>query len=177
MESTHRIALISDLHGNAIALREVLRSIESRGVDEIVCLGDVATLGIAPCEVIDVLQRIGCRCIMGNHDEYLLDPSLSDSHNDVALLREAIDWSREELSRDQLDFVRGFVESVELPLGADHRLKLFHGSPSSNMVDLLADTPSNVFDDQLGTERSLVMAGGHTSAEVSESVTAFLRPA
>ncbi len=166
MGSMHRIALISDLHGNAIALREVLRSIESRGVDEIVCLGDVATLGVAPGEVIDVLQQMGCLCITGNHDEYLLDTNLSNSHNDVMLLREAIDWAREELSRDQLDFVRGFVESVELPLGAEHRLKLFHGSPSSNMVDLLSDTPSDVFDSQLGPERSLVMAGGHTHIQM-----------
>ena len=68
LENVARIALISDLHGNAIALREVLRSIDEHGVDEIVCLGDVATLGVAPSEVIDTLQRLGCRCIMGNHD-------------------------------------------------------------------------------------------------------------
>ena len=161
-----RIALISDLHANQIALREVLRSIHALGADEIVCLGDVATLGVAPREVIETLRELGCRCITGNHDEYLLDTILSNSHNDVMLLREAIDWSREELSRDQLDFVRGFVESAELPLGAEHRLKLFHGSPSSNMVDLLSDTPSKVFDSQLGPERCLVMAGGHTHIQM-----------
>ena len=72
-------ALISDLHGNAIALRGVLRSIRARGADRIVCLGDVATLGVAPAEVVDVLREIGCPCIMGNHDEYLLDPELTNS--------------------------------------------------------------------------------------------------
>ena len=62
MCAVHRIALISDIHGNGIALREVLRSIEKQGVDDIVCLGDVATLGVVPGEIIDTLQRLGCPC-------------------------------------------------------------------------------------------------------------------
>ena len=75
MSERHRTALISDLHANAIALREVLRSIEALGVDEIACLGDVATIGIAPGEVIDTLQALGCRCIMGNHDDSVASKS------------------------------------------------------------------------------------------------------
>lgn len=43
-----RVALISDLHGNAVALRAVLKALRSERVDRIACLGDVATLGPAP---------------------------------------------------------------------------------------------------------------------------------
>lgn len=161
-----RIALISDVHGNGIALREVLRSIERRGADEIISLGDVATLGVAPGEVIDTLQRLGCRCIMGNHDDYLLDPGRVDSHTSFPLILEAIEWCREQLSSDQIEFVSRFERGIELPLGGHHRLKLFHGSPSSNVVDLLADTPAETFDELLGPDRSLVMAGGHTHVQM-----------
>lgn len=79
---------------------------------------------------------------------------------------EAIEWCRQQLSREQLDFVRGFETGIELPLAGGHRLKLFHGSPSSNLVDLLADTPSETFDAQLGPDRTLVMAGGHTHLQM-----------
>ncbi len=161
-----RIALISDLHGNAVALREVLRSIEERGADQIVCLGDVATLGVAPGEVIDTLQRLGCRCIMGNHDDYLLDPGRVDSHTSSPMILEAIEWCRQQLSSDQIEFVRSFEPAIELPLVGHHRLQLFHGSPSSNLVDLLADTPAETFDGQLGPDRALVMAGGHTHIQM-----------
>lgn len=166
MTSTHRIALISDLHGNQIALREVLRSAEACGVDEIVCLGDVATLGVAPGEVLDTLQGLGCRCILGNHDEYLLDAALIHAHTDEAKIVDAIDWCRDQLTREQIEFVAGFETGFELPLGDRHRLQLFHGSPSSNMVDLLSDTPADVFDGQLGPERASVMAGGHTHIQM-----------
>ena len=162
----HRIALISDIHGNAIALREVLRSIRERGADEIVCLGDVATLGVAPDEVVDALQRLGCRCIMGNHDDYVLDPGRIDSHTNSPMILDAIEWCRQQLSGDQIDFVSRFERGIELPLVGPHRLLLFHGSPSSNLVDLLAETPADAFDAQLGPERALVMAGGHTHLQM-----------
>ncbi|MGH0034099.1 MAG: metallophosphoesterase family protein [Myxococcota bacterium] len=166
MSETHRIALISDLHGNAIALRETLSHIEALGVDEIVFLGDAATLGVAPAETIDLLQRIGCRCILGNHDEYVFDPKLSDGHNDASSIREAIDWCRDVLPREHIDFLRGFEAGFVLPLGRGHQLMLYHGSPSSNCVDLLAETAPDVFDAQLGPERATVMSGGHTHVQM-----------
>jgi putative phosphoesterase len=162
MSARHRIALISDIHGNALALHEVLRAIRASGADEIVCLGDVATLGVAPGEVIDTLRQLGCRCILGNHDEYLLDPGLIDGHVAAPPLPEAIAWCRDQLSGEQLEFVRSFARSIELAFGEGQTLRLFHGSPSSSLVDLLAETPSDVFDRQLGPERATVMAGGHT---------------
>lgn len=161
-----RIALISDLHANEIALREVLRSIERQGADEVVCLGDVATLGIAPAEVIDILRRLGCRCIKGNHDDYLLDAELVDPHLESQMIVEAIDWCRDQISPDQLEFLRGFEDWIELALGRDVSALLYHGSPTSNTVDLLSETPAELFDEQLGPRRATVMAGGHTHVQM-----------
>jgi predicted phosphodiesterase len=156
-----RIALISDVHGNAILVREVLRSIGRQGADEIVCLGDVATLGVAPAEVVDVLGRIGCRCIRGNHGDYVLDPTLVDSHCESAMVADAIDWCRGQLSREQVERIRRFESAIDLPLESGERLMLFHGSPGSNTVHLLPDTPEEELDAELGPVRAAVMAGGH----------------
>ena len=166
MGATRRIALISDIHGNEIALRATLRSIAARGVDEIVCLGDVATLGAAPGEVIDLLQHLGCACIMGNHDEYLLDPDLTDSHNELPHIVEAIDWCRERVTREQLKFVRNFAQGLRLDLCHGNMLQLYHGSPGSNVVDLFSQTDPDTFDGLLGPERATVMAGGHTHLQM-----------
>jgi len=165
MSEVHRVALVSDIHGNAIALREVLRSIALQGADQIVCLGDVATLGVAPEEVIDMLQRLGCVCIRGNHDDYLIDASIVDSHSELPILVDAIDWCRDRLPAGQIEFLRSFQDDLDIDFGS-HRLKLFHGCPSSNTVDLLADTPADVFDGLLGPQRSTVMAGGHTHLQM-----------
>src|SRR6267378_5741905 len=71
-----RIALISDIHASEVALRAVLAEIRRTGVDQVICLGDVATLGPRPNAVIEILGELGCRCIMGNHDEFLIDAEL-----------------------------------------------------------------------------------------------------
>jgi predicted phosphodiesterase len=147
-------------------VREVLRSIRALGVDEIVCLGDVATLGVAPGEVVDTLQGLACPCIMGNHDEYVLDPDLIRSHTSDPVIIEAIDWCRDQLTQDQIAYLGGFEQGMDRPLPGDQRLKLFHGSPSSNMVDLLAETEAGLFDQQLGPDRGVVMAGGHTHVQM-----------
>lgn len=166
MGNVHRIALISDIHGNEIALRHVFRSIRELGTDQVVCLGDVATLGVAPREVLDMLKYEGCPCIAGNHDDYVLGGPLDDGHAATDVLRDAILWCRDELSSPQLEFVRGFEEGLLLPLGKHHILHLFHGSPSSNLVNLLPDTPSSELTTLLGEPRGTVMAGGHTHIQM-----------
>lgn len=163
---THRIALISDLHGNAIALRAVLAAIEREGADEIICLGDVATLGVAPAEVVDRVRELRCRCIAGNHDDYLLDPARARAYTSNAMIRDAIDWCRAELSPEQLEFVRGFEAGFELVRGANRRIRLFHGSPRSNETNLLADMPRAELERELGADRPDLSVCGHTHVQM-----------
>jgi Calcineurin-like phosphoesterase superfamily domain len=92
------IALISGIHSNRIALRAALADIRRTGVDHIVCLGDVANLGPEPNAVIEILVDLGCPCIVGNHDEFLLDPTLVHMYSDLPRVVASVDWSRSRLS-------------------------------------------------------------------------------
>lgn len=161
-----RVALISDLHGNELALRAVLRDIERVGADQIVCLGDVATLGPQPEAVLDLLAELGCPCILGNHDDFLLDPELIRRYTEVPVVVEAVDWCRARLSRRHLDFVRTFRADLELALDGETKLFVFHGSPRSHMEDLLATTPPADLDRFLAGRSAAVMAGGHTHVQM-----------
>jgi len=161
-----RVALISDLHGNAYALDAVLAAIAARGTDDIVCLGDTATLGPHPREVLSRLRALGCPCILGNHDAFLLEPELIRSYSEVPVIVEAVDWCRERLSATDLAFVRTFVPSVERTLDSNTSLLLFHGTPRSHMEDLLATTPPEVVDEMLAGCTATVMAGGHTHIQM-----------
>jgi predicted phosphodiesterase len=161
-----RIALISDVHGNELALNAVLDDITRRGADQIVCLGDVATLGPRPVAVLERLQKLGCICILGNHDEFMLEPSLVREYSKVPVLLDAVAWCRAKLPADAVEFIRGFRGSCELPLDDKNRLLLFHGSPESNVVDLLATTPADELDAMLAGHHATVMAGGHTHIQM-----------
>jgi predicted phosphodiesterase len=66
--TTDRVAVISDVHANAHALRAVLSDIQRAGIDRIWCLGDTVGYGAHP---IECLRMIGESCeivLAGNHD-------------------------------------------------------------------------------------------------------------
>ncbi|HYQ31138.1 MAG TPA: metallophosphoesterase family protein [Polyangiaceae bacterium] len=161
-----RIALISDLHGSELALNAVLADIARTGVDQIICLGDVATMGPRPREVLERLAELRCICILGNHDEFMLDERLIRSYSELPIIVEAVDWCRAQLSRAELDFIASFSRRFELELDGSGRLLLFHGTPHSNMTDLLATTPPELVDEMLGGRRATIMAGGHTHLQM-----------
>lgn len=161
-----RVALISDLHGSEFALTAVLADIARTGVDQIVCLGDVATLGPRPREVLGRLAELGCVCILGNHDEFMLDEQLIHSYSELPIIIEAVDWCRAQLLPGDLRFIASFSRRFELKLNNSGTLLLFHGTPESNMTDLLATTPAERVDELLGGRRATVMAGGHTHLQM-----------
>ena len=161
-----RVALISDLHGSEFALTSVLADIARTGVDQIVCLGDVATLGPHPREVLERVAELRCICILGNHDEFMLDERLIRSYSEEPVIVEAVDWCRAELSQAHLNFIASFSRRFELELDGSGTLLLFHGTPQSNMTDLLATTPAERVDELLGGRSATVMAGGHTHLQM-----------
>ncbi len=161
-----RIALISDLHGNLAALDAVLADIDRNGVDQLVCLGDVATLGPQPREVLARLQGRACVCILGNHDAFLLDPALVHSYSDVPIIIAAVEWCRTQLHDADLAFVRTFVGEHTVALPGKQTLLLFHGTPRSNMEDALATTPPEQLDAMLAGRHATLVAGGHTHIQM-----------
>ena len=62
------IALISDIHGNIDALDAVLFDLQKRGIDEILCLGDIVGYGGAPKECVEKIMEVCSHTVIGNHD-------------------------------------------------------------------------------------------------------------
>lgn len=156
-----RLLLVSDLHGNELALDAVLADARSAGFDQLICLGDVATLGPRPSAVLARLRELGCPCILGNHDEFMLDAPLVRSYSEFPVIVSSVDATREALSSDELSFIGTFQRTLTLG-----DVFLYHGTPRSNMEDLLAVTPPERVDEMLDGKRAVVLAGGHTHVQM-----------
>src|SRR5688500_20115241 len=61
-------AIVSDIHANLEALTAVLAEIDRRGIQQIVCLGDVVGYGPNPMECLDLVRQRTRVSLMGNHD-------------------------------------------------------------------------------------------------------------
>lgn len=85
-------ALISDIHSNLEALQAVLADIQTQGIKEIFCLGDLVGYGPNPRECIDLVMNCDV-CLLGNHDQgALFDPEGFNSGAERAIF-----WTRGEL--------------------------------------------------------------------------------
>ena len=163
-----RIALIADTHGNLISLHTVLADIAEAGIEQVVCLGDVAGLGPHPREVVARLRALGCLVVMGNADEFLLAPALlapehhPDADDSLRRMHDMERWCAAQLRPDDLDYIRTFQPTVEIPLDNGQFLLCYHGSPRSNHEEIRAATPEAELAEKLGPQRALVMAGAHT---------------
>lgn len=159
-----RFAIISDIHGNLHALELVLADIEKAAVDQIICLGDVASLGPEPNKVIARLRELKIPTIMGNHDNYLLNLQLTENHH--PWLRAMEKWAVEKLPEDDLDFLRSFPSQLSFPLDPDTTMLCFHGSLRSNEEFLYPTTTPETLDEIFSGQDAKVFVGGHTHVQM-----------
>ena len=159
-----RVGLISDIHGNRLALDAVLAEIERAGVDQIVCLGDVA-VGPQPTEALAGVRELGCPVVMGNWDACFLE-GMPDATDEVSLkLVETAEWWAQFLSDEDREFMRSFQPMLELDLGGQDAL-LFHGSPRSYDDWIFSTTPDQELRGMLGDHSEPVLVGGHTHLQL-----------
>lgn len=161
-----RVGLISDVHGNAIALDAVLADMAGKHVDELVCLGDVATLGPSPSDVLQRLMRAGCPCVRGNHDLFLLQPELIHTYTEAEVVVQSVAWCREGLTADECAFLASMKDRWDVELAEGVRLAAFHGTPHSTMHAILATTPASEVDEAFAGVDAAVVACGHSHVQM-----------
>ncbi len=115
-----RIAVLSDIHANLVALDAVIASFTD--VDAVWHLGDVVGYGPEPNGVIERLRGIGADGVQGNHDAAAVGGAEIDWFNPVA--REAMEWTRAEID----DGSRAWLSALPVRR-AEGDFTLVHGSP------------------------------------------------
>lgn len=157
-----RIALISDIHGNFVALQAALADIDRRAADRIICLGDVAVFGPQPREVIRRLQELDIPVVMGNTDQWLLNPESWSDDEEKRRQVEIEMWNAGLLNEADKAIVVGYAPTLSLDYGDGLTLLCYHGSPRSFNDSIRPTTPEEELDGWFPESRALVMAGGHT---------------
>jgi predicted phosphodiesterase len=158
-----RVAVISDIHGNGVALDAVLGDWERRGGGDVVCLGDATGGGPHPDQVLTRLRELDCGMVRGNADDWLLSGLPGHpGDSDTEALVEIVAWGRERLSEENRAFLHRLPRTRELPLDHTRRLLAFHGTPRGTTERLLHTMPDSVLAERLGDHAATVLAGGHT---------------
>jgi diadenosine tetraphosphatase ApaH/serine/threonine PP2A family protein phosphatase len=114
--------VISDVHSNRQALESVLAAAAEVAVDEVWCLGDLVGYGADPDDCTALIRERCNVCLVGNHDLAVLGMLDISSFSETAAA--AVEWTREHVSAETLEFLRGLK-----PSGEREGSGLYHGSP------------------------------------------------
>jgi predicted phosphodiesterase len=130
-----RVAVISDVHGNLVALEAVLAEIDAVRPDAIWCLGDTVGYGPRPNECC-ALVRERCAIVLGgNHDFVVADTLAIDSFSAAA--RDAAEWTRTVLEPAH----RAFLAALD-PVARAEGCALYHGSARDPVWEYVIDEES-----------------------------------
>jgi len=153
-----RLAIVSDIHGNLLALEAVLADLRSRGIERVLDLGDLLSGPLQPEQTCDRLIELDWPTIAGNHERQILhDPpermGASDRH------------AAERLRPDQRDWLRALPPTRRLG-----EVLMVHGTPDSDLRSFLetvdaagirAATPEEVAE-RAGADDARLILCGHT---------------
>lgn len=123
-----RLAIISDVHGNLVALEAVLDDLAGRAPDAVVNLGDCVTSPLWPRETWALLQALGLPTVRGNHDRWLAEAPLERLSPSERFSRDALD-----------DATLEALHALPASLALDGDVLAVHGTPASDTEYLLED--------------------------------------
>lgn len=165
-----RIAALSDVHGNAVALEAVLQDIDRARPDVVMVAGDLVLNGPDPAMVVDVLRRLaddGALVIAGNTDIAVADfdyaaafPWLQDGVPDAMIA--AAEWAHDAIGPERVDWLRRLPSERRCRTDDDTLVLACHASPGSQTAGLDRDLDPSVTIERVVRTDARVIVCGHT---------------
>jgi predicted phosphodiesterase len=127
-----RVAVLSDIHANLVALDAVLASLGT--VDAVWQLGDIVGYGPEPDGVVERLAEIGAIGVRGNHDAAAVGGEQIDSFNADA--RAAMEWTRSRITDATQAWLTALPERH-----TEGNFAMVHGSPREPTWEYIVSVP------------------------------------
>lgn len=128
-----RIAVISDIHANILALQAAFADMKTFGVDRILNLGDIVYGPLWPKETYDFLKTERAITIRGNQDREIYEAMGSKQLEENPVLRHTV----EDLGIEGIEWLRVLPETV-----LEGEVLCCHGAPGNDLVYLLENVES-----------------------------------
>lgn len=161
-----KIAVISDIHANIGALEAVLKDIDGRQPDAIICAGDLVGYAPFPNEVITLIKEKEITCVLGNYDDAIGNARLvcGCEYKDAKareLGERSIAWTREHTTEENKEFLRNLPTEIHFKAGK-YAVKFVHGSPRRLNEYLCEDISDEYLKELLAESKAEVLICGHT---------------
>lgn len=138
-----QIAVLSDIHGNYVALEKCLEYAINRGIETFVFLGDYVGEMAYPQRAMDILyaldKKYQCFFVKGNRDDYQLDYDKGGVNcwKEFDSTTGALYYAYHNLRKKDFEFLEKLSHSREIHFDHCLPLTVCHGSPNKANEKLL----------------------------------------
>ena len=139
-----RIAVLSDIHGNQVALDAILEDLAHQApIDQIIVAGDLCLNGPRPKEVLETLQSLHCPVIQGNTDLDIVNQTSKKGPKKQSV----IVWTREQIGLEGIHYLSSlpFYHLVQNSPGKD--LLVVHANPLNQDEAIFPTTPDSKIEE------------------------------
>ena len=150
-----RVAVISDIHANLEALKQVLFDIGRSNVDSVICLGDNIGYGPEPDPVVTMIKDLNIPCVMGNHELAITDQDYLQWFNPLA--RKSLLRTIELLSGKTINLISGFKPHL-----IRHDCRFVHGFPPDSATTYLFQVSEDKMQNAFKQMKERICFIGHT---------------
>ncbi|MCK1993418.1 metallophosphoesterase family protein [Peribacillus muralis] len=145
-----KLAFISDIHGNAIALEAVLANINKHAVDKIYVLGDICFRGPEPKRSLDLVRSLETDVIKGNADEWIVRGIIKDEVpvQVYETMSSEVNWTRSKLNAED----QKYLKSLPTCLNIEHensKIHAFHATPDDLFEVVLPSEIDEIIKEKL----------------------------
>lgn len=184
-----KLAIISDIHGNLIALETALAAIDSDGVDKIWVLGDLAAHGSRPAECVALIRerkaanKDNFKVIGGNTERYLVNnlrlnrPVAKDEESYKQLVQRAyidddiLNWGRAQLGWENYEFLSKIIgKETGMTVHEYGYVSGYHAIPGDDEYIINADTPDEEALDSVLDRSFRLGIYGHIHQQVNRNL-------
>jgi len=150
-----KTAIISDIHGNATALRAVLEDIKSLSVDLIISLGDNIGYGPEPEAVVNLIREQHIPSVIGNHELAINKPKFLGWFNTNA--RISLEKTKRLISQSTIDYISKLSYCMIL-----NNCRFVHGFPPGSATIYLFELTERKIKNMFAKMHEWVCFVGHT---------------
>ena len=171
-EAATTVAALYDVHGNLPALDAVLRNVTASGIRRVVFGGDIV-LGPMPRETLQAARAHSGRLsfVRGNCDRLVVAAADGQLPSNLpAGVADAIAWCAEQLSADDIAFLRDLLESVAIQVEALGPVRFVHATARSDDELFTIRTPDHRVADMFRDVAESTVVCGHTHMQFERKV-------
>ena len=153
-----KIAILSDIHGNIDALKEVLNVIDKENIKNIFSLGDQLGYYYDAIPVYDELLKRNCNIISGNHERIFLEYLNKEDSKIDKKYGSCFKKYKNEFDSELTEYIKSLPEYLNLEID-NIKFGLYHGSNFDSDFYVYPTEDRGVLDEFSKSDSDVIFIG------------------